>query len=195
MNLSGSLEHCDFPVHRPSVPQYQYHLSSKEVNMSRFMTLVVLAALFSGTTGCASDQAQRQKPFAGLPFRNNGYDFKKAWKASPSPQGLAIELVLKNIRYPRVEELEVNVSLLKKGDKVIAEETAFLPRIVATGEYCNFTILLKNVTAAPGDLLHFRISYSASEGSNAYKTVSDFTADAVTGVTPRQQQEMISSDE
>jgi hypothetical protein len=162
--------------------------------MSRFMTLMVLAAMFFSPIGCASLQAPKPKPFAGLPFRHNGFDFKKAWKATPSPQGVVVQGVLKNIRYLRVEEVEITVSIQRKGDKIIAEDTTFLLGVIDKDEYRDFALVLKNASAYPGDLIHFLIKYRAIDGGSTYGWTSDFTADAVTGVPIRKEEEM-SSDE
>ena len=150
--------------------------------MSRLMSLIVLAALILATAGCASMQTPKQKLFAGFPYRHDGFDFRKVWKASPSPDGLVVQGILKNVRFFRVEDVEITVSLLRNGDKVISEETDFLLGTFDNDEYINFSLLLKNAAASPGDLLHFRIKYRAIEGNGIYNWISDFTADAVTGV-------------
>jgi hypothetical protein len=161
--------------------------------MFRMMILAFLAALLLLPIGCASVPAEKQKPFAGFPFRHKGFDFKQAWKTSQSPQGLAVQGVLRNTRYARVEDVEIAVSLLKGRDKV-AEEIAFVPGTVENDQYCNFAVLLKNVTVSPGDRLQFSVSYRAVEGSNQFKWTSIFSANAISGVVIRKPEE-ISSDE
>lgn len=150
--------------------------------MSRLVTLLILAALFLAPLGCASVQAPKPEPFAEFPFRHDGYDLKSAWKTSPTQEGLAVEVALKNDRYVSVDELEVIVSLLTKRDEVIARESALLPGTLRDGEYGNLVVVLRKASASPGDKLNFRLKYSAIDGSTGYKWMSDFTVDAVTGV-------------
>jgi len=150
--------------------------------MSRLITMLILAALFLAPLGCASMQAPKAEPFAEFPFRHDGYDLKSAWRTSPSQQGLVVEVALKNERYVSVDELELQVSLLTQGSKVIVEERALLPGSLRNDEYGNLVVVLKNASASPGDRLHFRLQYSATDGSTGYKWMSDFTVDALTGV-------------
>lgn len=163
--------------------------------MSRCITLMILAALFFAPAGCASLQAPQQKPFTGLPYRHNGHDFRQAWKATQSPEGLVIQGVLKNTRYSRVDDLEVSVSLLGNGDRIMAKETTLLSGTTSRDEYRDFGLLLKNVAASPGDRLQFLIRYLATDGGSiSFRWTSDFTADASTGVPILKAEEMPSDE-
>lgn len=162
--------------------------------MFRLIILMLFVPLLFGTFGCATHHPPQQKPFAGFPFRHNGFDFKQAWKASPSPQGLTVEGALKNVRYFRVETLELTVSMLRNGEKVTRDERYFFSGGINKDEYRDFRLLLKDVTAVPGDLLQFAIRYNALDGTNNFGWTSDFTADVFTGVA-LQKPEEISSEE
>jgi len=162
--------------------------------MSRFIIMMLLVPLLFVQVGCAPLQTTQRKPFAGFPYRHNGFDFRKAWKASQSPQGLAVDGVLKNIRYFRVENLEITVSILRKGEKIFPEETYFFSGSIEREEYRDFALVLKNVTVVPGDLLQFIIRYNALDGTDAFRWTSDFTADPVTGIPVHKAEEMSSDD-
>lgn len=162
--------------------------------MSRFMIFMVLVSLLLVQVGCASVQTRRPKPFAAFPYRHNGFDFKQAWKASQTPEGLAVDGVLKNIRYFRVENLQVSVSVHRKQRQVSPEETYFISGNMEREEYRDFGVMLKQVTVAPGDQLHFVISYNALDGSTPFGWTSEFTADALTGVAVLKPEETSSGD-
>lgn len=162
--------------------------------MFRFVILMVVVPLLLALAGCSSLQTSQRKPFDGLPFRHNGQDLKKAWKASPSPKGLAIQGSLKNIRYFRMEDVEISVSLVKKDGTIFSGETIFLPGFIDKDGYRDFDLVLKNATASPGDLLQFIIKYSGLDGTSTLRWTSDFSADAVTGIPVRKAEEMSSDD-
>jgi hypothetical protein len=150
--------------------------------MSRFLVRLLLAALLIAAAGCASTQTAKYQPFTGYPFRHNGFDVKQAWKTTPTPRGLAVEGVLKNVRYPYMEDVELTVSLVRDRSKVIAQDSFFVRGTLGNDQYCNFATLLKEVTVAAGDQLRFSIAYRAVEGSSQLRWTGEFAADATTGV-------------
>lgn len=162
--------------------------------MSRFITFMLFVPLLFVMSGCASQQIPQRKSLAGFPFRHNGFDFKQAWKASPSPQGLTVEGALKNIKYFRVETLDMTVSVLRDGKKISPEETYFFSGSVYKDEYRDFSLVLKNVAPVPGDLLQFVISYNALDGATSFRWTSDFTADVFTGIATQKTEEISSDD-
>lgn len=149
--------------------------------MSRLVTMSILAALCSLPTGCTFLHAPPQMPLAGYPFRYDGSDFRTAWKTMPSEHGVAVEMMLKNVGYPLVKDLTLEVSL-RQGDKVIAKRSASLFGGLRDGDYGKVTVLLKDVTVSPDDLLQFRIKFNRIEGGISHALVSELTVDAVTGV-------------
>lgn len=161
--------------------------------MSRFMILMLLVLLLLVQVGCASVNAEKPKPFTGFPHRHNGFDFKQAWKATQTPQGMAVEGVLKNIRYDRVENLEIAVSLQRDGKQISAEEPYYLGSM-ERAQYRDFAVLLKQVTMAPGDLLQFITKYNGLDGTTTFRWVGDFKADAVTGIAVQKPEEKSSDD-
>lgn len=148
--------------------------------MSRLTTLLVLAALSILPMGCVFLDAPPQMPLAGYPFHHNRSDFKIAWKTIPSQRDVAVEVTLKNVRYPWVSNLRLDLSL-KQGDKVIAQNSAPLFGGLRDGDYGKVTVQLRDVALSPDDQFRFRIRYNSTEGSTTRTRVTEFTVDAVTG--------------
>jgi hypothetical protein len=150
--------------------------------LTRFVaSLAVVISL----TACAAPNAVTLSPAAEYTYRHNDFDFRYAWKTSQTDKGIGIEGLIKNVRYPAVEDVEVRVSLLNKEKKLIAEDVTFpIPQTIRIEDYRSFEILLKNAKISEGDQLQFLVSYSISEGLNAYKRKSNFTVNAATGAFP-----------
>jgi hypothetical protein len=158
--------------------------------MSSLIKMMVLVVLFFAPLGCASLQSASDNPLEELPFHYDHFDFKTGWKAYPTPNGMAVEVLLKNERYLSVEEMDLTVSLLRQGEQVVAQETVFFPGSIRNAGYGSFVVVLKNQTAIPGDRLRFLVRYSATEGSSASKWMSSFTADLLTGTVIRGKGDM-----
>ncbi|HBA89402.1 MAG TPA: hypothetical protein DCZ75_15885 [Geobacter sp.] len=157
--------------------------------MSRILAVVILAALFLAPTGCASLQTQQQEPFAGYPSQIDRFDFKVAWRTSKTKEGLAVDVVLKNVRYLLVNDMTLEVSLQGKGQKVLSKGSDYRLQDLRDGEYANLHVFLKDASVSSGDQLHFQIRYNGIEGSVAHNIVSDFTVNAITGVIIRDKRE------
>lgn len=155
--------------------------------MLRALAAFMLAVLFLLPAGCATTPTQKPAPFAGYPFRHARYDFKVAWKTTPAPEGLVVDVVLKNVRYIVVNDLILEI-FLQSGEKVLARGSDLLTQDLKDADYAKLRVVLKNAKVAPGDKLHFQIRYTGIEGDGAAnKVISDFTTDAVTGsfILPR----------
>jgi hypothetical protein len=144
---------------------------------------VVLVALLAVFAGCTGMSAARKSPFAGYPFRHADFDFIVTWKTSPVGKSVDVDGILKNVRYFQVTDLQLWVKALNKDKKVLADEsTLFLPVPLNTDDYLPFSVTLKNVTLAPGDMLKFVILCRVNEDSKSSSIwLSSFTVDAITG--------------
>ena len=140
--------------------------------------LLVLVSL----TACATSEAKKSNPADNYTFRHRNFDLKYAWKTSQTDQGVRVDGLIKNIRYSRMENLTLRVSLLNKGRQIIAESSSFpSPQQIQLDDISTFGLLLKNTKLSGDDLLRFQINYTASEGTNALSWTSDFTVYAVKG--------------
>ena len=143
--------------------------------------VISLAALIS-LTGCAASYATRYNPASDYSFMHKDSDLHYAWNAKQTDQGVRIDGLVKNVEYPRVESLEIKVSLLDKAHKVISEDVSFtVPYSIQSNDYTNFGVLLPKAKLSEGDLLRFLSSYNAVAGQSSFSWFSSFTVNAITG--------------
>jgi hypothetical protein len=149
--------------------------------MVRVFRVAALLAVMVTLSATGALSAARPS-LAGLPYRHSDFDFKMAWKASQSGQGVAIEGVLKNVRYPRTVGVDVTVYLLDRDHRLLAREMTFpIPQPIRWGESRPFALTLDQAALAQGDLLQFLIRYQFEDGNDGGSWMSDFTVDAATG--------------
>lgn len=150
-----------------------------------FGRAVMLMTLLAAFAGCTAMPAARTSPFAGYPFRHDDFDFNVAWKTSPAGQGVNVDGILKNVRYAQVSDIQLWVKVLSKDKKVMTEEsTLLLPVSLNTDDSLPFSVTLKNVVLAPGNMLNFVIMYRVNDDSKSSSAwLSSFTVDAVTGAS------------
>ena len=147
--------------------------------LRRVLSLVMLCLL----TAVPELHAAATSPVAALPYRYSAFDFKYAWKTAPLGEGIAIDGLLKNVRYFNVDGAVLSLSLLRGEKKVLAEATALpIPQQIRMDEVRPFDLVLKGVTVSPGDRLRFLVLYRATDGVDGVGLwVSSFTVDATTG--------------
>lgn len=151
--------------------------------MSLLTKVATLLATILMLTVHAPAYAAGNGPAAGLPFRHSDFDFKVAWNTSTLDQGVAIEGLLTNVRYPSVEGVDLSVWLVGKDNRVIACSTAFpIPQRIGEYDYSPFRLVLKNGLLSKGDVLQFLIRYRVNEGGQGGDSwLSSFAVDAATG--------------
>jgi hypothetical protein len=145
---------------------------------------LALAALFILTACSAQHVATQQYPAAGFPFRHSDFDYKVAWKTTEANNSVFIDGILKNVRYPYIESLDMAVFLLGTDGKVRARASTIpTPQQSQTGEVIPFTVELRNTTLNPGDTFKFLVHYQADLGGpeGGIDWRSTFAVDAVTG--------------
>jgi hypothetical protein len=149
--------------------------------------LGIVAALLTvlmTLAGCATTHAKKAGPADSYSFRHKNFDLKYAWNLRQSEQGLHVDGLIKNIRFANMGDIGIDVTLLDKARKVVAEGSTFTsPQHIQIDDDSSFGLLLKNAKVSEGDQLRFHVSYNASEGPNAVAWSSDFTVYAATGKT------------
>jgi len=141
-------------------------------------SLLVLISL----TGCAETYAAKHNPPVGFSFVHKGSDLHYAWNVKQTEQGVRLDGLVKNVEYPRVEALEIKVSLLDKAHKVISEGVAFtVPYSIQVNDDTSFGVLLHKAKLSEGDLLLFLSKYNAVAGQSSFSWISSFTVNALTG--------------
>jgi len=122
---------------------------------------------------------------AGYPHRHTDFDYKYAWKTVATDRGVVIDGVMKNVRYPYIDSLQVTVFAVDKDGTVITRATTFpMPQQTRENDVCRFSLLLRNLRPGPDDAFHFLVSYRGNEGG-VVDWISSFKVDALTGAVIR----------
>ncbi len=155
--------------------------------MSSLLKAIAMLATVVVMSGCGLQPYVRQINLADYPYRYAGFDYKYAWNVVQTEQGVVIDGIMKNVRYPFIGSVDLTVFVQGKGEKVIARETTFpMPQQTREGDVCHFSLLLKGIKPVPGDRFQFLVHYRGSEGSDEdIDWISRFTADALTGAIIR----------
>jgi hypothetical protein len=141
---------------------------------------VSLAVLFT-LSACAAPTV-KQNPAADFAFIHKDFDLRYAWNASQTDQGVRIDGLIKNLRFPKVENLEIQVRLVNKAHKVSSSGAAFpIPQPIDANDYRSFELRLPHAELAEGDQLQFITSYVIAVGQGSISWISNFTVNAITG--------------
>lgn len=160
-------------------------MSGEERMMScalRIVTMVILAVLAATPAVHGADGV----PVSAMPYRYADFDFKYAWRTTQVERGLAVDGLLKNVRYATVDDVVLTVSLLNREGKLLADATIFpIPQQISIDDVRPFDLVLRNVVPSPGDLIRFQIRYRVAEGgTDSFAWLGSFTVDAATGQAP-----------
>jgi hypothetical protein len=152
--------------------------------MGAMIKTLALASLFILSACSTQHVATLQNPAAGFPFRHSDFDYKVAWKTTEANNAVVIDGILKNVRYPYIEGLDVTVFLQGTDGKVRARASTIpVPQQSQVGEVIPFSAEFRNATLNQGDTFKFVIHYQADLGGPEDGTDwrSTFAADAATG--------------
>lgn len=151
-----------------------------------FKILAILAS-FLVMTACGLQRYANHTSVAGYPHRYTDFDYKYAWKTATTDHGVVIDGVMKNVRYPYIDSVQLTIFALENDGKIIARATTF-PMMQQTREndVCHFSLLLRDIKPAPDDVFQFLVHYKGSEGGGV-EWHSSFKVDALTGAVIRPQ--------
>lgn len=155
--------------------------------LARAKMLVMVAAVLA-MAGCGVQQYAKTTNVAGYPYRHSDFDYKYAWKTALTDQGVAIDGVMKNVRYAYIDSVLLTVNVLDKEGKLIARASDFPgPQQTREGDVSQFKLLLGNIKPAAGDTYQFIVHYRGNEGGNqsGVDWISSFKVDALTGAVIR----------
>jgi hypothetical protein len=150
-------------------------------------TATVLATLLV-MAGCGLQHFSKPVDVSDYPYRHADFDYRYAWKTVATDQGLLIDGVMKNVRYPYIDSVMVTVHLLDKDGKTVATAADLAaPQQSREGEVSYFSLALGNVRPAAGDIFRFQVHYTGNEGGDQSRVDwhSSFKADALTGTIIR----------
>jgi hypothetical protein len=149
--------------------------------MIKTLALVLLLVL----SACSAQYAvTQQNPAAGFPYRHSDFDYKAAWKTTEANNVVVIDGILKNVRYPYIDSLDLTVFLLGTDGKVRARATTIpVPQHSRMDEVIPFNVELRDVVLNPGDTFKFEIHYIGDVGgaNGRVDWRSTFAVDAMTG--------------
>ncbi|MDR3580487.1 MAG: hypothetical protein P4L44_11040 [Oryzomonas sp.] len=152
--------------------------------MGAIIKTLLLVALFILSACSAQYVATQENPAAGFPFRHSDFDYKVAWKTTEANNAVVIDGILKNVRYPYIESLDITVFLLGSDGKIRTRASTIpTPQRSQTGEVIPFSVELRNATLNQGDVFKFVIHYLADLGGpeSGIDWHSTFAVDAMTG--------------
>ncbi|HEY4744906.1 MAG TPA: hypothetical protein VIH45_09635 [Desulfuromonadaceae bacterium] len=160
--------------------------------MARVAKWLALMASVLVMSACGLEQYVRHTDVSGYPYRYTDFDFKYAWKTTPTTDGVVIDGVMKNIRYPTIDDLELTVFVLGKQENVITRAITFpVPQqgrdYEETVNY--FSLPLRGVTPVSGNVYEFLAHYKGGYGGNkgGVEWRSTFKVDAMTGAVMHRQ--------
>lgn len=148
-----------------------------------FKILAIMASALI-MAACSGHKYSLYTNVSEYPYRHADFDYKYAWKTTATDQGLAIDGVMKNVRYAYIDSLQLTVTAMGKDKSVVARASTFpMPQFSKVGDVTHFNLLLRNMKPAPGDELKFLVHYKGNEGGNqgGVDWYSRFKVDAVTG--------------
>lgn len=151
--------------------------------MATLWKAVTALALSLVMGGCGVHWQAHGTDVAGYPYRHADFDYRYAWKAATTDQGIVIDGVMKNVRYPYIDSITLTVDLLDRDGKSRAVASDFpRPQVTREGDVSRFGLVLKGVRPAAGDSFRFTVRYTGNEGNDQkINWISIFTADALTG--------------
>lgn len=149
--------------------------------------LAILASLLA-MAGCGLQHSVNNTSVAGYPYRHSDFDYKYAWKSVATDQGVVIDGVMKNVRYPFISSVQLTVFVVDKDDKIRAKESTFpMPQQSRENDVSQFTLLLKGIKLSADDVFEFHVHYTGDEGGdgNGVDWISNFKVNALTGADIR----------
>ena len=106
---------------------------------------------------------------SSLPQHYDQFDLRLAWGTKTTGTEILIEGLVKNVRYLRVDDLEIWVAVLDAQGRTVARSVGYIiPPALALDEIAPFSLKLP-VPALPGTKLRFTYLYAAFEGDGHHE--------------------------
>lgn len=127
---------------------------------------VILIALVTVLGACVAPQVPDSERFARYPQRYRQFDLDLAWDYRTADAATIIEGVVKNVRYARMDGLEIWVALPGGAGKAGERSVAFvIPPMLTLDQSETFSLKLPR-EVRPGEKLEFTYTYRAFEGGD-----------------------------
>lgn len=114
-----------------------------------------------------------------LPQRYSNFDVKMEWCISIKDRKTVIEGLIRNVRYSRMENIEIWVRHLDTREKTIGRAVELVtPQCLELYESTTFRLVLPDVVP-PGAKLVFTYKYSGDDGGDASDWMQSFESNMV----------------
>ncbi|HEY5512460.1 MAG TPA: hypothetical protein VIK40_02345 [Geomonas sp.] len=132
--------------------------------MVRRVFLVAITAVLLGA--CSTYHDTSRERLATMTQRYSQFDLVMAWETSVVGENTLVEGAVKNVRWAFMYDLEIWVSVLDPGGKVVARSVSFvIPLQLNMDQSAEFSLKLP-IPVEPGTKLRFTYKYRGSDGGD-----------------------------
>lgn len=126
----------------------------------------LLLLLLALTCGCATTAPDYRQRLEALPEHYQQFDLVMGWETRIDGGETVVEVVVRNVRYFLMRDLEIWVALLDPQGKAVQREVSFIiPTDLKLDESAPFSVRLP-MAVRPGDRLRFTYKYRGSDGGD-----------------------------
>jgi hypothetical protein len=151
--------------------------------MSFLVRRLILIGVITSLAACANIKTSKEKTETQLPYHHSLFDLKVSWKTLQTGNDTAIDGLIKIIRNIILRKIDMNVYVLDNKGAIVSEGEVLPASInLKMNDYFPFSVKLKDVIIAKGNVLEFIIRYRTYDGSwNGHGWQNSFKVDATTG--------------
>jgi hypothetical protein len=129
--------------------------------MKKISILIIAVAVLTGFTSVTSSLRTQM---AQLPHHYSQFDAKLGWEVTSGTAGMTINGIFQNVRYARMENIEIWASLRDSKGKVVAQAVDYLiPGRLERDDLARFHISLPGTAHMDGTLI-FTYRYIGEDG-------------------------------
>jgi hypothetical protein len=130
--------------------------------MTKLFVLTIVVSVLTGFTSVSDELKAKMEQ---MPQHYSQFDAKLGWAVTSGTTGTTINGIIKNVRYEKMENIEIWASLLDSKGKLLARSVDYIiPTRLDRDDLAPFTITLSSAAPAEGKLI-FTYKYSGEDGS------------------------------
>jgi hypothetical protein len=131
--------------------------------MKKLFVLIIAVAVLTGFMSVSNELKAKMEQ---MPRHYSQFDAKIGWAVTSGNTGTTINGIIKNVRYARMENIEVWVSLFDANGKLLARSVDYvIPTRLVRDDLAPFTILLSSAAPTDGKLI-FTYKYVGEDGGD-----------------------------
>ena len=128
--------------------------------------IIVLVCSVIMLAGFSSISDKLKEEMVNLPQHYTQFDVKLGWEVTAGTDSTTVEGIVQNVRYARMENIEIWVSAFDSSGKQIGRAPSFIiPSQLDMSDLASFSMKLP-VATTPGAKLVFTYKYVASDGGS-----------------------------